>query len=81
MRYVDLVVNPNVKEVFIKEQECLLRTFFNDAGYMEVETPVYNQCRQSVQLETIYYAYNGFWIYLIYANYQTNYILKIRWRI
>ena len=42
MRYVDLVVNPNVKEVFIKRTKLFtaMRNFFNDAGYMEVETPV-----------------------------------------
>jgi lysyl-tRNA synthetase class 2 len=42
MRYVDLVVNPNVKEVFVKRTKLFtaMRTFFNEAGYMEVETPV-----------------------------------------
>ena len=42
MRYVDLVVNPNVKEVFIKRTKLFnaMRTYFNTAGYMEVETPV-----------------------------------------
>jgi len=42
MRYVDLVVNPQVKEVFIKRTKLFnaMRTFFNNAGYMEVETPV-----------------------------------------
>ena len=42
MRYVDLVVNPNVKEVFIKRTKLFtaMRSFFNAAGYMEVETPV-----------------------------------------
>lgn len=42
MRYVDLVVNPNVKEVFIKRNKLFtaMRNFFNDAGYMEVETPI-----------------------------------------
>ena len=42
MRYVDLVVNPHVKEVFIKRTKLFtaMRTFFNTAGYMEVETPV-----------------------------------------
>ncbi len=41
-RYVDLVVNPQVKEVFIKRTKLFtaMRNFFNDAGYMEVETPV-----------------------------------------
>jgi len=42
MRYVDLVVNPQVKEVFLKRTKLFtaMRTFFNDAGYIEVETPV-----------------------------------------
>jgi lysyl-tRNA synthetase class 2 len=41
-RYVDLVVNPHVKEVFIKRTKLFsaMREFFNGAGYMEVETPV-----------------------------------------
>ena len=42
MRYVDLVVNPHVKEVFLKRTKLFtaMRTFFNTAGYIEVETPV-----------------------------------------
>lgn len=42
MRYVDLVVNPQVKEVFIKRTKLFnaMRQFFNDAGYLEVETPI-----------------------------------------
>jgi lysyl-tRNA synthetase class 2 len=42
MRYVDLVVNPQVKDVFMKRTKLFtaMRTFFNEAGYMEVETPV-----------------------------------------
>ena len=41
-RYVDLVVNPQVKEVFIKRTKMFnaMRNFFNNAGYFEVETPV-----------------------------------------
>ncbi|KIA83587.1 lysyl-tRNA synthetase [Kaistella solincola] len=41
-RYVDLIVNPQVKEVFIKRTKLYnaMRTFFNDAGYFEVETPI-----------------------------------------
>jgi len=41
-RYADLVVNPHVKEVFIKRTKLFnaMRNFFNDAGYFEVETPV-----------------------------------------
>lgn len=42
MRYVDMVVNPHVKEVFLKRTKLFnaMRQFFNDAGYLEVETPV-----------------------------------------
>ncbi len=41
-RYVDMVVNPQVREVFIKRTKLFtaMRNFFNDAGYMEVETPI-----------------------------------------
>jgi len=41
-RYVDLTVNPSVKEIFMKRTKLFtaMRNFFNDAGYMEVETPV-----------------------------------------
>ena len=41
-RYVDLVVNRQVKEVFIKRTKLFnaMRDLFNRAGYMEVETPV-----------------------------------------
>ncbi|CAM3691369.1 lysine--tRNA ligase [Flavobacterium gelidilacus] len=42
MRYVDLVVNPKVKEVFVKRTKLFtaMRNFFNNAGYLEVETPI-----------------------------------------
>ena len=41
-RYADLVVNPHVKEVFIKRTKLFnaMRSFFNESGYFEVETPV-----------------------------------------
>ena len=41
-RYADLVVNPQVKEVFIKRTRLFnaMRDFFNERGYFEVETPV-----------------------------------------
>jgi lysyl-tRNA synthetase, class II len=42
MRYVDLIVNPHVKEIFVKRTRLFnaMRTFFNDKGYFEVETPI-----------------------------------------
>ncbi len=41
-RYVDLTVNDHVKETFIKRTKMFnaMRNFFNDRGYLEVETPV-----------------------------------------
>jgi len=41
-RYVDLVVNDGVKEIFIKRNKVYtsMRDFFNSHGYMEVETPI-----------------------------------------
>ena len=41
-RYVDLVVNPKVKETFIKRTKITtsIREFYNAAGYLEVETPI-----------------------------------------
>ncbi len=41
-RYVDLVVNDEVKEIFIKRNKIYnsMREYFNSRGYMEVETPV-----------------------------------------
>ncbi|MFA6403755.1 MAG: lysine--tRNA ligase [Salinivirgaceae bacterium] len=41
-RYVDLVVNPQVKEVFIKRAKIIntMRQMFNEQGYLEVETPI-----------------------------------------
>jgi len=41
-RYADLVVNPQIKEIFVKRTMLFtaMRNFFNDAGYLEVETPI-----------------------------------------
>ncbi len=41
-RYVDLVVNPGVKEIFRKRNRVIstMRRIFDEAGYMEVETPI-----------------------------------------
>ncbi|MCC6690640.1 MAG: lysine--tRNA ligase [Bacteroidia bacterium] len=41
-RYADLIVNPGVKEVFIKRTQIInsLRNTFNAKGYLEVETPI-----------------------------------------
>ena len=41
-RYVDLIVNPQVKDVFVKRAKIIntMREFFNAKGYLEVETPI-----------------------------------------
>lgn len=41
-RYVDLIVNPQVRETFIKRTKAVssMRNFLNEKGYMEVETPI-----------------------------------------
>ncbi len=41
-RYVDLIVNPTIKDVFIKRTKIIntLRDFYNSKGYLEVETPI-----------------------------------------
>lgn len=40
-RYLDLIVNPHVKDTFVKRTKLIntMRNFFNEQGYLEVETP------------------------------------------
>ena len=42
MRYVDLVVNPHVREAFTKRTQMVnsMRSYLSNKGYMEVETPI-----------------------------------------
>lgn len=44
-RYVDLIVNPHVKELFTKRSRMvhLIRKIFDDKGFLEVETPMMHQ--------------------------------------
>ncbi|MBK7224805.1 MAG: lysine--tRNA ligase [Saprospiraceae bacterium] len=41
-RYVDLIVNPQIKEIFIKRTKVIqeMRNYFNEQNWIEVETPV-----------------------------------------
>ncbi|MCR5886982.1 lysine--tRNA ligase [Hymenobacter sp. J193] len=41
-RYVDLVVNPHVRDAFVKRTQLVqaMRNYLNDKGYLEVETPI-----------------------------------------
>lgn len=42
MRYLDLIVNPEIRDTFIKRSKMItfIRQYLNDKGYLEVETPV-----------------------------------------
>jgi lysyl-tRNA synthetase class 2 len=42
MRYVDLVVNPEKRDIFIKRARLVntMRQYFNELGFLEVETPI-----------------------------------------
>ena len=42
MRYVDLTVNPDYKQIFIKRSKVInsMRSYFDEQGWMEVETPI-----------------------------------------
>lgn len=42
MRYVDLIVNPEVRQVFVKRTKLInsMREYLNARGYLEVETPI-----------------------------------------
>jgi len=42
MRYVDLIVNPHVRDIFRKRTKLVnvMREYFNSKGYLEVETPI-----------------------------------------
>ena len=41
-RYVDLIINPHVKDTFVKRTKMInvIRDFYNEKGYLEVDTPV-----------------------------------------
>lgn len=41
-RYVDLIVNPEIRDIFVKRSQIIntMRSFFNEQGYLEVETPI-----------------------------------------
>lgn len=74
MRYVDLAVNPHVKDIFIKRTKLFnaMRGFFNDKGYFEVETPVLQSILVE-QLQDHLLRIIMHWIFLYTFVLQTNY--------
>ena len=71
-RYADLVVNPHVKEVFVKRTKLFnaMRSFFNDAGYFEVETPCLTAHSWRSSSKTFYYTSQFIRHSIIYENCQ-----------
>lgn len=57
-RYVDLIVNPEVKSVFVKRSMVLreIRNFLDEKGYLEVETPRSAQHRGRRKRKAVHYA-------------------------
>ena len=47
-RYVDLIVNPQVRDVFVKRSKIIatMREYFNEAGCLEVETPILQSSKE-----------------------------------
>lgn len=45
-RYVDLIVNPEVKDTFVKRSQIIkeIRNYLDGLGFLEVETPVLQTC-------------------------------------
>lgn len=71
-RYLDLIVNPEVKSTFVRRAEIInhLRTFFSKAGYLEVDTPVLQPLYggASARPFTTYHNALGETLYLRIAN-------------
>ena len=56
-RYVDLIVNPEVKQTFEKRIKIIkeMRRILDEKGYMEVETPILQTIAGGATAKTIYY--------------------------
>lgn len=56
-RYLDLIVNPQVKDVFIKRTKMInaIRQFYTEMGCLEVETPVRRLYREELR-PSVYHA-------------------------
>jgi lysyl-tRNA synthetase class 2 len=57
-RYVDLTVNPEYKQIFIKRSKVIsaMRNYFNNQGWMEVETPILQACTWRCSGASVCYA-------------------------
>ena len=56
-RYADLIVNPHVKETFVKRTKMInaMRSFFNERGALEVDTPVLQNIPGGAAATALYY--------------------------
>ncbi len=57
-RYVDLIVNPQVRDVFRKRTQIIqsMRELFNSKGYLEVETPILQPIPGGAAAQTFYHS-------------------------
>lgn len=57
-RYVDLIVNPEVRDTFVKRSRIIaeIRNYLNERGFLEVETPILHNMAGGRQCASLYYA-------------------------
>ena len=68
-RYVDLIVNPEVKDTFIKRSKIIstMRSVLDNLGFIEVETPILNTIAGGAAARPFYYTSQYFKYGLVFA--------------
>jgi lysyl-tRNA synthetase class 2 len=84
-RYVDLTVNDHVKETFIKRTKLFnaMRSFFNDAGYLEVKHLFYSYSWWCCGATFYYTSQFAWYAFVRIANelYLKDWLLAVWWRV
>ena len=75
-RYADLIVNPQVKEVFVKRTKLMnaIREFLNEHGALEVDTPVLQTIPGRCCCKAFHHTSQCAWMCLFTCVLPTNYI-------
>jgi len=57
-RYVDLIINPDVRKTFITRSKIVkaIRSFLDDRGFLEVDTPILNTIQGRCYSQAVYHA-------------------------